>query len=140
MTIDRAIAIALIVITAGAYQMAKSFPDGGDLFPQVISGAILLMAVGLLFTGGRKTAAEKQGKRISEAKSYVTLLLTLLYVVGITTLGFFTSTGLFLVILMYLMGIRGVGSYATVLASVIVLYYLAFARVLHVPFPQGILF
>jgi hypothetical protein len=66
--------------------------------------------------------------------------LTLLYVVGITTLGFFTSTVLFLGILMYALGIRNAGSYATVLASVVVLYYLVFTRILHVPFPAGMLF
>lgn len=140
MTVDRAIAIALIVISAGAYHLAKDFPDGGDLFPRVISAVILLFSAGLLFLGGRKAASGKGEAKPPEGKSYLTMVLTVLYVAGISLLGFFVSTVFFLLILMYALGIRRLGSYATVLASVVVLYYLVFVRVLHVQFPQGILF
>lgn len=63
-----------------------------------------------------------------------------LYALAIPKLGFFASTGLFLVAHMLYLGIRSPGLVAGVTAGTLLVFFLLFERLLGVVIPHGFLY
>lgn len=141
MRTDRIIALVLIILSLALYWISLSFPEGANVFPQFALGAIIFLAVIMLIMDLRKCEPfSPQSKKPGWIRPYIIYVLTLLYIVSITVVGFFITTIAFIIGVMFYLGLRNVSSYVIALTVIISFYYFLFVRVLHVPFPKGLIF
>lgn len=143
MRTDTITAIALLALSAGAYLVSLEFPEGANVFPQLLAYATGFLAAIVLVVDLRRPrsdAISKGPKKGSTTKAYITYALAVLYVIGIQAIGFFVSTILVSVILMAYMGVRRISIYVIALTCMVLFYLLLFDRFLHVPLPHGILY
>lgn len=73
-------------------------------------------------------------------RPYIFYSAMVIYVIGIVTLGFFTSTASFMVLVMFYLGIREVYNYIIAVSGIALFFYLLFVVFLHVPLPHGLVF
>lgn len=143
MRVDIVTALCLIAMSVGAYIISLDFPEGANVFPQLLAYAVgILAAIVLVFDlrKAREGTGPQKASKASPTRAYVTFALSVLYVMGIETIGFFVSSVAISVALMMYMGIRRVSTYALALSSMVLFYFLLFDRFLHVPLPHGLLY
>lgn len=142
MNTDRIIAFIIIILSLGLYRVSIEFPKGADIFPQVALGSMIFLAVILIILDLKKKQqnSKPQGRKTGWLRPYLIFALTTLYIVSITSIGFFVSTCIFIVVIMFYLGLRKLLNYVITLMVIVVFYYLLFIRLLHVPLPQGLIF
>ena len=140
---DVAVALFLIGSAGFLYQKTEGFPGGAEIFPRLLLLTIVLLAAIQLIVSLRRIAMGAESSRSGGSaglRPYVTFALVTLCVVGLQTIGFFASTGVFLVVTMAYLGERRALSYAVAVSAIRLFYYLLFVRFLHVPLPGGLVF
>jgi len=134
-------ALPLIAIGIGAYVDSLDFPEGAQLFPQLLASVAIVLAIIVLVLDLR--ANKDKGKaqsNIEPKRAYLTFGVSVLYMIGIQTIGFFVSSIVMSVALMGYFGIRKIYIYAAALICMLLFYYVLFDRFLHVPLPHGMLY
>jgi hypothetical protein len=139
--------IAALVFIAFAFYiaiLAQEFPAGGGTFPLFAAGgAVLLSLMIILDTYIRRSAAAEKpiDLRLTYHRLKPLMLtgLSVIYVLAIFRLGYFTASALFLAISTVMIGIR---NYKTIALTGVILFplmYLFFEILLQANLPQGFL-
>jgi len=125
--------------------LAKDFPAGGGIFPLFAMGGTIVLAILLIAASFIKTNAS--GQKIlrldvsyNSLKPPILIFLSILYIIAITEIGYFTSSICFLYITTYAVGIR---NFKMVTLTGVILFptmYGFFVYLLHATLPAGILF
>ncbi len=152
---DSAIGVGLLVFCgilywqAGIVNVPPFIPIGPSFYPRVATVFLACLAVWLILEDLlRGRAAAKPGKKTAgRAPKYGTVLLAfgvfLGYVVGLSVIGFFGSTILFVLAMSWAVGPRRVSEVpklAAISVGTAVATYLIFEKYLYVFLPRGLLF
>ena len=120
-------------------------------FPQLASGALMVFSLYGIWAGYRET--KKLNRELSDGKKVVPELsreklkfpligvgFILLYAAGVTVIGFFVSTAVFLAGSIYYLGYHKLRVILMVTAGLELFIYILFVRVLFTRLPVGLLF
>jgi hypothetical protein len=125
--------------------LALDFPAGGGTFPIFAAGGMIFLSL-LLIAGSFLKPGEKANKMFRLDLSYgalkppILIVLSILYIIGITEIGYFISSIVFLYVTTYAVGIR---NFKAVTLTGVILFptmYGFFVFLLHAQLPTGILF
>ncbi len=139
------IVVSIIMLILGGFVLytTSSFPQvngnvvGPEFFPRII-------AIGLLILGGilliQNTIIKSEDKELKffkkdNMKSYLVMLITLVYLIAMSFVGFVISSIIYLIILMIMYGIEN--KIKAVINSVVIvgIVYVVFNNLLSVPLP-----
>ncbi len=141
---DRIIAILLIGVSIYLGWEALNFPLGGGLFPLFSFSCIILLSLIIIFsTFFVKSPAQEEregGFNWGDLKPYLLFFLLIFQVFIMQIVGYFVSTGLFLIAACFFLGIR---RFRPMLYMLLVLFpalYLFFVVGLKVNLPKGVLY
>ncbi len=137
--------LVCIVLSLYFGNLALDFPAGGGTFPIFAAGGTIILSLMLIVSSFFKTgdAGDKMFRidmSYSALKPPILIVLSILYIVGITEIGYFVSSIVFLYITTYAVGIR---NFKAVTLTGIILFpsmYGFFVFLLHAQLPAGILF
>lgn len=144
-TLDRMVALVLIIICAFFYLEASHYPAGGSYFPIFSLMAIILLSVLMLIFSfwpkGRQTpaASENAVKGKQYLRPFFLTGIFFLYLFSAPRIGLFTSTAALIVAVMAFLKIRQVKLYILVVLVVTVSFYIFFGLILKVSIPGSIL-
>ena len=143
---DRITAIVLILVSAYLTNQALEFPEKGGVFP-IFSFMVIIICSAILFfsTLSAKGSAPVPGAKLdkfswSDTKPYILVLLTLMMTLLFELLGYFVTTGLFLIFSSLIMGTK---KYRTLFVTAVILLpvlYLFLVHGIQATLPKGILF
>lgn len=141
---ERIAALGFIAFAIYIGNLALEFPAGGGTFPLFAAGAAVFLSLMIILdTIVRRTAASEKPVVISLSyqafKPAVITVLTIVYVLSIFEVGYFTATLLFLVISTLLIGLRKIGTILLTAVILLPLMYLFFEVFLLANLPQGAL-
>ncbi len=144
-TLDRMIALVVIIICAFFYWEARHYPAGGSYFPIFsLMAIILLSALMLIFSfwpRPKQSPAEpenaEKGKR--KLRPFFLTAIFFLYLFSAPRIGLFTSTAALICAVMAFLKIRKVKLYILVVLVVTVSFYIFFGLILKVSIPGSIL-
>lgn len=146
---DLILALLVLIGAVALGAAARTFPPipgqqyGADVFPLAIAGGLFLCGAWLAFTtlrngAGRMVSLSWAVEPGSAMRVGGTLVLVALYMVATPTLGFIAASTLVLIGLFLLLKVRlRVAVPVAAIASVCVFY--AFAHLLRVPLPRGLI-
>ena len=118
------------------YYKSFSYPDESTIYVRFILIILIILSV-LLFFLSKKT--EKRSlKELFSRKITLALILTIVYIVLIPIIGYFTSTFLFLVGFMWLYNHKGIPKYLIIATVSSIGIYILFQKLLTVWFPTGL--
>ena len=146
-TADRASSLTLLGMSAYFLFESRKFSPFGALFPRVIIYILITLSAALFLSSFFKKKGGAQPERDTHniLPGIITFILIIAWAVLINYIGFFvTSVFFFTAITLFLDG--GASTKTTrlkrllITAGVVTAFYLFFAKVLIVPFPEGILF
>jgi len=142
---DRLAGLFALVTTAAFYWQGRELAEESVLFPMVLEAFLLIMGLYLLgrsFTGeGGKTDDE----HLVYSRAWVMIGATVLYLIGMDLIGFYVTTGVFLIGVSWYFNdhgftLRSFGKSALFGVVMTVAIYATFSLFLQVPTPEGILF
>ena len=125
--------------------LALDFPAGGGTFPLFAMGGTIVLAVFLIAASFLKRDAATQ-KTLYLDLSYnglkppILIVLSILYIISITEIGYFVSSIAFLYITTYAVGIRNFRAITLTGAILFPTMYGFIVYLLHAQLPRGILF
>ena len=134
-----------ILISLYFINLSLDFPAGGDTFPLFATTTTILLSLFLIGSSFKKSNF-KETKKITFNLSYnsikppLLITLSVLYIIGITEIGYFVSSILFLYITTYAVGIR---NFKAITITGLILFptmYGFFVYLLHAQLPTGIFF
>jgi len=134
-----------ILISLYFINLSLDFPAGGDTFPLFATTTTILLSLFLIGSSFKKSNF-KETKKITFNISYnsikppLLITLSVLYIIGITEIGYFVSSILFLYITTYAVGIR---NFKAITITGLILFptmYGFFVYLLHAQLPTGIFF
>lgn len=138
-------AAAILFMAAAAYLgwEALRFPAGGHLFPLFSCAGIICVACVMLIRTWTAAGAGPSGKpnKLSFAflKPFVITAATVLYVLSMYGIGFYTASLAYFVIMSLSAGVRDFRKIALAAVVVFPLLYLLFEVLLRTGMPRGIL-
>jgi len=136
--------IALIVLAIPLYLESSKFPTGGDVFPKLMIGVILVLSAYELikYFMSNKETDDSSTEKDWQAKynPYIIFIFCIILALLIKFIGFFTSITIFLIWTMWYLGIRKIKLFIFSVIGVNFFIYLLFVMQLQVPLPKGILF
>lgn len=141
-TREIALSIIVILLSAWGYHEASSFTLGADMFPKLILGSLIFLAVLQLVSAVRsqpKSSATPAG-RVNVTRVIGVAALCVVYVASISFIGYFIATAAFSVAAMLLMGQKRLRTIALSTVIVTLAMFLVFGLLLYVPVPRGQLF
>lgn len=138
---------ALIAFSVNIFCLSLEFemPEGevgAGFIPLVLCLIIIVLSVWELLQTWRKREEFCSGDReaITVRQEVLTVpFATLLYLLSINQLGYFTSTACYFLIAAFVLGCRSVSKSVSIAVAWLVFVYLVFKLVLQVPLPQGVL-
>jgi hypothetical protein len=131
---DRIIAITSILGSLYLMNQAREFPERGGVFPIFSFGIIILGSAVLFFsTFSRKAPASVAGEKNekfnwSDAKPYLLVFLALMMTLLFDVLGYFFTTGLFLIFSSLILGTK---KYRALFYTVVILLPLLYLFLVH---------
>jgi hypothetical protein len=148
-------AIVVIVLSIFAYFETLSYPYESAYFPRFI--IIMLAVLGCMILANEfrkwpKARHSEKSKNQTEVagvslmrqpkfrKVILIIVSSLIYLILISRLGFFSTTLVYLPAMMWLLDVRKIVTLAFSTAVVVFFIYLIFRVFLKVPFPEGIVF
>jgi len=140
---ERISSIVLLLVGIGAFYEVGQLSAGAQLFPRIISGALILCAFALFIRSFFKTQAERvetEEAKESDRPVYIALGLAVLYVIATDYLGFISATLLFIPASAFCLGLR---NWITIAATTIIFVGLTaflFRHVFYVILPPDLLF
>ena len=137
-------AVGFIGLGAWIIIYSRSFPVGGNNFPDFAAVCMILMSIVVIVKAVLSKAPEMKARIIFNyswlnIKHYVIALLVVAYWPLSFVLGYFTTTLLFLVISAVLTGIRDLKIIAITAIILIPALYVFFVLALQANLPEGIL-
>ena len=138
---DRVVSIAFMVIALIFFLNTMKLPENSQMYPRFMIGIMTFLAI-LIFIKSFFKAPEKEWKElfghIQWKRFLFVFVISFVYIALINTLGFFTTTLLYLIISMvFLKGT--VKTFIISIPSFMLVLYLVFRIFLKVPLPTGIL-
>ena len=137
--------LSCIIISLYFLNLSWDFPAGGDVFPLFTTVTTSLLSLFLIGSSFKKVNLD-EAKKIRLKFSYnsikppLLIILSILYIIGITEIGYFVSSILFLYITTYAVGIR---NFKAITITGLILFptmYGFFVYLLHAQLPTGIFF
>lgn len=139
------IVVSIIMLILGGFVLytTASFPAGSGnvvgpgFFPRII-------AIGLLILGGvlfiQNTIIKSEDKELKvfkkeNMKSYLVMLITLVYLIAMSMVGFVISSIVYLIILMIMYGIENKAKAVINSVLIVGIVYVVFNNLLSVPLP-----
>lgn len=147
--IDRSVLMAIIALSVYLSVEALQFPNKGGMFPIFSLSCIALLSLFTLVSEwrrGRKergcSGGEPENRREAGAlKRPMTLFaLTLAQSALMPVVGFYCTTGAFIIIAGYCIGLRRVRMVSVIAAVTMAVFYGFFEFALKFEFPRGLLF
>lgn len=147
-------ALTLLIVCGLTYWEASSYPAESSYFPRIIIGLLAILSVFLLgkaLLQGREKKTEEPadapkpagGLPLWKNRIFVRVLLmicvALIYLVVMSSVGFYLITLFYLPLMMGILGVRRLKIIALSTFSVLFFIYLVFTVFLKVPLPTGIL-
>lgn len=154
-TKDTYLSIFIIIFSVAAYVVSLPYPYNSAYFPRFIIIMMGLLGVSLLVKEVRARKRTQMAERIRTSASdtslpfwrqaafiKVTLMIaaSILYVIVLDNVGFFSTTLVYLPVMIRLLGVKKVGTIVISTGGVVFFIYLIFGMFLRVPFPEGLLF
>ena len=141
----RLTSIFCIIISFYFLFLAKDFPAGGNIFPMFATTASIVLALILIVSTFIRSNVDNTKKfylniNYDTFKPPFLILLSILYIVGITEIGYFISSIVFLYITTYAVGIRNLKAITITGIILFPTMYGFFVFLLHAQLPRGILF
>ena len=141
----RLTSIFCIIISFYFLFLAKDFPAGGNIFPIFATVTTIILALILMASSFIKSNINDRKKfhlniNYNTFKPLFLIILSIIYIIGITEIGYFVSSIAFLYITTYAVGIR---NFKAITITGIILFptmYGFFVFLLHAQLPRGILF
>jgi hypothetical protein len=137
----------LVCIALSLYfgNLALEFPAGGGTFPIFAAGGTIFLALILIAASFIKTSADKEEMfrldiSYNGLKTPLLIVISILYIIGITEIGYFVTSIAFLYITTYAVGIRNFKAVTLTALFLFPTMYGFFVVILHAQFPRGILF
>lgn len=133
---DSFVAVVIFVFSAAFFYMAGDYEGGAEVFPRGVSAVMMIASTILFFRGMRGPAGGERLEPGSAFRIAGVIILTILYIVAVDSLGFVTSSLVFVPATAYFLGIRNhlLIWLATILFVVTVAYL--FRNVFQVPLPR----
>ncbi len=126
------------VVTFAQMAAIGEHPDGSDPgaagYPNLIGGAMIVLAVLLAFQRDKKEATPTRGELLNVLAA---IAATFAYIYAMHPLGYVLATALFLVVTMLLMGIRSIIALLVVPVGLAVLNFYLFYVAFGVPLPYS---
>lgn len=144
-TLDRMIAVVVIIMCAFLYWEASHYPAGGSYFPIFSLMAIMVLAALMLFFSfwpkhpQRSEQPQNAKKGKSKSRPFLLTGIFFLYLFSAPRIGLFTSTAALICAVMAFLKIRQVKLYILVVLVVTVSFYIFFGLILKVSIPGSIL-
>lgn len=144
-TLDRMVALGLIVICAFFYWEANHYPAGGSYFPIFSLMVIILLSVLMLifsFWPKHKQSTVESENALTGKRNLRPFFLTgifFLYLFIAPWIGLFTSTAALMCAVMAFLKVKQVKLYVLVVLVVTVSFYIFFGLILKVSIPGSIL-
>jgi hypothetical protein len=149
LTKDSYLAIFIILLSIVIYLGTLSYPNNSAYFPRFIIMLMGFLGVVLLV----KEIRQKSGSPISKNESKtsifqnqavfkVSLMIfaSMIYLLIMIQVGFFSTTILYLPVMIWLMGVKKPATIFISTGIVLFFVFLIFRAFLKVPFPEGLLF
>lgn len=144
---DKFIAIILLLILGPAYYMTYSFPPRSAVFPRAFIAITAILAVVLLVQAlykEKKNMPQKVGEAAQYTPSqryrlFVSVIVTILYMVIIPKLGYFVATAIYMFVLMTLLKKGKMLTHVIVTVGTTLVLYGVFGVLLKIWLPRGIL-
>jgi putative tricarboxylic transport membrane protein len=150
---DFYVAIFLLVFCGLAYGVSYPYPHASAYFPHIIILLLAIMSGALLgksILEGRKEkiAADRttgvkgpsSWKKEGARKVILMLAVFILYLLVMSSVGFYLTTFIYLPVMIWLLGVRKIKVVVLSTFFVLIFIYLVFSAFLKVPIPEGILF
>lgn len=131
--------VGSIIAGAGILLLTMDYPSSPAMWPRILGWLLIILGLAEIFLENKVAKSkDKESDNNSLKKSLVIMGLTLLYVIGIPVIGFFTlSTVLLLVSFFYMKVKLRTNIFTTVF--LIAFVYVFFVTILGMNFPKGIL-
>lgn len=129
-----------IFCTAWTYPGKSSGAPGPGFFPMILSGIVFLLAVLLLVSMRNESDEKVQFFAKKNIPVFLTLLITIAYVILMAITGFPIATLLYLFGLMAFLKVKSWKILVGLPVLITWILYSVFTQFLSVQFPQGILF
>ena len=137
---DRAIAVVVFILAGAMFLQAGKLPFEAGLFPRLVTAVMLMAAVAMFarsFMGPGGARAEPVF--INWPLLAITLIMTMLYVIAVHAIGYFTSSVVFVPAIAYALGLRDHRVIAAGTVLFVAFLYLVFVRVFQLPMPREML-
>lgn len=142
---QRITALVCIALSLYFWNMAREFPAGGGIFPiftalGTIVLSLFMIAATFIGAGRNLSGRTHLDLSYSNLKPPILVLLTVVYILAIFEIGYFTASVLFLFLSTALVGIR---KFRAVILTGLILFplmYIFFVVLLQARLPEGILF
>ena len=137
---DRAIAVVVFILAGAMFLQAGKLPFEAGLFPRLVTAVMLMAAVAMFarsFMGPGGARAEPVF--INWPLLAITLIMTVLYVIAVRAIGYFTSSVVFVPAIAYALGLRDHRAIAAGTVLFVAFLYLVFVRVFQLPMPREML-
>ncbi|HEY4200398.1 MAG TPA: tripartite tricarboxylate transporter TctB family protein [Devosiaceae bacterium] len=137
---DPLIGIVVFLLSAGIFLMARQYPADAALFPQLITGIMMLVSLIMIVRGFVRPSRGEPIDREGATRLAVVVGLTIAYVGAVANLGYVTASIFFIPVTAYALGSRRYLTLALTTAIFLgVLVYL-FVFVFQVQLPQEAIF
>ncbi|MDF1594118.1 MAG: tripartite tricarboxylate transporter TctB family protein [Desulfobacterales bacterium] len=139
---DAISAIVFLVISIVGFVAALDFPKRAANWPLWMWGLLGVFSLGLLAGSLRPRPVGKTEKKdpATFRRSFVNVALIAAFAVSVPILGFFTATGIYIIVHMTYLGVRPFSLVLAVTAGGLLFLYFFFGFVLGVPVPHGLLY
>jgi hypothetical protein len=137
---DRAIAVVVFILAGAMFLQAGKLPFEAGLFPRLVTAVMLMAAVAMFvrsFMGPGGAKAEPVF--VNWPLLAITLIMTVLYVIAVRAIGYFTSSVVFVPAIAYALGLRDHRAIAAGTVLFVAFLYLVFVRVFQLPMPREML-
>jgi putative tricarboxylic transport membrane protein len=137
---DRAIAVVVFILAGAMFLEAGQLPFEAGLFPRLVTAIMLIAAIAMFarsFAASGRAPAEPvfiNGRLLA-----ITLAATVLYVIAVGTVGYFTSSLVFVPAIAYALGLRHHKAIAIGTVLFVAFLYLVFVRIFQLPMPREML-
>ena len=140
----------LMAFAAFFFILTGEFPKESSYFPRFFTCVLILISALIIWQGVQKTRRLWQGEGAESGDAPITghelrqpmtgLIGIVAYIAAISLIGFFVSTGLFLLTYMWCLKIRSIPMLLISTLAVEVFIYVLFVMQLKLTMPAGILF
>lgn len=115
-----------------------------SLFCHITAFLLLVLSLALVVSGFRNRPAsgpqeEPRSLKDTVGRGAVGLVFSVLYIIFIEILGYFSSTVVFMIFFLYFSGVRSWKGTLVFLAVILPFIYLLFVKALHVVLPTGLM-